>query len=150
MPSAELTSSSDSMPSSTMLLPSQFIPSPNQKFKLDLNGCLKGWDVVGKGSEFKPNWVQEILFRSYSITGRGTQVWICELEGGGYGVIKHVWLTEDVLKRLEVHVKQFNVWRSFGRTNRHESSMDRQRMRRIWNGFDTLLVSFFLSLIFQP
>ncbi|KAH8918030.1 hypothetical protein BT69DRAFT_1354242 [Atractiella rhizophila] len=111
MPSAELPSSSDSMPSSTMLLPSQFIPSPNQKFKLDLNGCLKGWDVVGKSSEFKPNWVLEILFRSYSIAGRGTQVWMCELEGGGYGVIKHVWLTEDVLKRLEEHVKQFNGWR---------------------------------------
>ncbi|KAH8930793.1 hypothetical protein BT69DRAFT_1345086 [Atractiella rhizophila] len=111
VPSVQPASSSATTPSSTMLLPYQFVPSPNHKFKLDLNGCLNGWHVVGNGSEFMVNWVQEILFRSYSIAGRGTQVWICELDGGGYGIIKHVWLTEDVLERLQEHVKQFNGWR---------------------------------------
>ncbi|KAH8918017.1 hypothetical protein BT69DRAFT_611229 [Atractiella rhizophila] len=125
LPSAEPSSASTTTPWSTMLLPSQFVPNPNHKFKLDLNGCLKGWDVVGKRSEFKVNWVQEILFRSYSVAGSGTQVWMCELEGGGYGVIKHVWLTKVLLERLKEHVKQFDVWRDLWKDQpplRHDGS----------------------------
>ncbi|KAH8913699.1 hypothetical protein BT69DRAFT_128818 [Atractiella rhizophila] len=55
LPSVDPASASTTTPSSTMLLPSQFVPSPNHKFKLDLNGCLSEWHVVGDSSEFKVN-----------------------------------------------------------------------------------------------
>ncbi|KAH8926847.1 hypothetical protein BT69DRAFT_1347705 [Atractiella rhizophila] len=102
-----------SAPSSTSFCPEHSTCRPLHKFMLDLGGRLKEnkWDVVGDG--FFTNWVEEILFRSYSLTGSGTQVWACELDEGRerYGVIKHMWLSEDLLERLKQHIELFNSWR---------------------------------------